>query len=238
LTPPESPPENGGMKNFPAASLVMAALALAAAAPAQAQVRGPQLGDARIEAFIRDAGHLEAVRGAIAAFEPTALQARCKDIRVVRSRNWMQLEAPVFDPGVKAPKSAAWQETWEVSACGAPAFRSVGFVARPGQGITPLPMFPGQSLADLKLQVAAGQEALDVVAPAALPCSAANRPSPIQVINSIVTERANEMRGIWSERWTVAGCNKTAEIDVDFAPNPQGQQTFRFKNRVGPTPSR
>lgn len=221
------------MKNIAAAALAIAGLALLTAAPARAQARGPQLGDARIETFIRDTGHLEAVRAAIAAFEPTALQAKCKDIRVVRSRNWMQLEAPVFDPGVKAPKSAAWQETWEVAACGVAALRSVGFVARPGQGVTPLPMFPGQSLADLKLQVAAGQEALDVVAPAALPCPAANRPSPIQVINSIVTERANELRGIWSERWTVAGCNKTAEIDVDFAPNPQGQQTFRFRNRPG-----
>jgi hypothetical protein len=199
---------------------------LASTLPAAAQQR-PSAEVQRLGEFIRSPEHLAQVKAAIAAFEPTALAARCADVRPAKGRAWQPVEEPVFDPGAKAPKNGAWQETWEVTACGQPGIRSVGFVARPGQGVVPLPMFPGESLANLRLQHDAGQLALSGTAPGALQCD-----SRIQIVSSAVTDRADHARGRWSERWTVAGCDRTAEIEVDFRPGPQGQPSFEFRKRT------
>lgn len=195
-----------------------------AALPAAAQQR-PTAEVQRLEEFIRSPEHLAQVRAAITAFEPAALAARCADIRPTRGRAWQPVEDPVFDAGAKVPKTAAWQETWEVTACGQPGVRSLGFVIRPGQGVVPLPMFPGKSLATLRLQHDAGQLALTTSASAALQCN-----SRMQIIASAVTNRTDHARGRWSERWTVAGCDRTAEIDVHFAPDPQGRPSYQFRN--------
>jgi len=200
-------------------------LGLILSMPAAAQPR-PSAEVQRLGEFIRSAEHLGQVGAAIKAFEPAALAARCAEVRPTRGQGWRPVEEPVFDPGAKAPKSAAWQETWEVSVCGQPGVRSLGFVARPGQGVVPLPMFPGESLADLKLQHDAGQIALTSTATAALQCD-----TRVQVIASAVTNRTDIARGRWSERWTVAGCNRVADIDVDFSPGPQGQPKFEFRVR-------
>jgi hypothetical protein len=207
--------------------LLIAGLAVLAAVPAAAQQPRASAEVQRLGEFIRSAEHLGQVGAAIKAFEPTALAARCAEVRPTRGKGWKPVEEPVFDPGTKAPKTAAWQETWEVTVCGQPAVRSLGFVARPGQGVVPLPMFPGESLADLRLQHDAGQLALTGTAPGALQCN-----SQIQIIASAVTNRADLARGRWSERWTVAGCDRTADIDVDFSPGPQGQPHFAFKTRT------
>lgn len=196
------------------------------ALPAAAQQPRPSAEVNRLGEFIRSAEHLAQVGAAIKAFEPAALAARCADVRPLKGRAWKPVEEPVFDPGAKAPKNAAWQETWEVSACGQPGIRSLGFVARPGQGIVPLPMFPGESLADLRLQHDAGEIALTGSAPAALQCN-----SQMQIVASAVTNSAGAAGGRWSERWTVAGCGRTADIDVDFSPGPQGRPQYQFRNR-------
>lgn len=210
-------------------SIAIAAAAVLASGVAFAQQSRPSPEVQRLGEFIRSPEHLQAVKTAISVFEPTALAAACKDVRPVQGRSWRPVEEPQFDPGAKEPKNAAWQETWDVSACGKPAVRSLGFVARPGQGVVPLPMFPGESLADLRLQHDAGQLALSDAAPAALKCDERGR---IQVINSAVTNRTNQSRGQWSERWTVAGCGRTADIDVDFRPDPQGRLMYEFRNQT------
>jgi hypothetical protein len=202
------------------AGVLLTALALPAAAQQRPSAEVQRLGE-----FIRSPEHLAQTGAAIAAFEPAALAARCADIRPTRGRAWQPLEEPVFDPEAKAPKTAEWQETWEVMACGQPGVRSVGFVIRPGHGIVPLPMFPGESLANRRLQHDAGQLALTTSAPAALQCN-----SRVQVIGSVVTNRADHARSRWSERWTVAGCERTADIDVDFAPDAQGKPSYQFRN--------
>jgi hypothetical protein len=203
---------------------IIGVLALTAL-PAAAQQQQPSASVNRLGEFIRSAEHLGQVGPAIKAFEPAALAARCADVRPTRGRGWRPVEEPVFESGAKAPKTAAWQETWEVSACGQPGVRSVGFVARVGQGIVPLPMFPGESLADMRLQHDAGQLALTSAAPGALQCNAR-----MQVIASAVTDRSELARGRWSERWTVAGCDRVADIDVDFSPGAQGQTQYQFRN--------
>lgn len=210
-------------------SIAIAAAAVLASGAALAQQSRPSPEVQRLGEFIRSPEHLQAVKAAIAVFEPAALAAACKDVRPVQGRAWRPVEEPLFDAGAKAPKNAAWQETWEVTACGKTAVRNVGFVARPGQGVVPLPMFPGESLADLRLQHDAGQLALTDAAPAALKCEERGR---IQVINSAVTNRANQARGQWSERWTVAGCGRTADIDVDFRPDAQGRLMYEFRNQA------
>jgi hypothetical protein len=210
-------------------ALAAAVLVVLAAGAALAQQSRPSPEVQRLGEFIRSPEHLQAVRAAIAAFEPVALAAVCKDVRPTKGRDWKPVEEPVFDPGAKVPKNAAWQETWEVTACGKPGVRSLGFVARPGQGIVPLPMFPGESLADLNLQHDAGQLALTDAAPAALKCEERSR---IQVINSAVTRRPNQTGNRWSERWTVAGCGRTADIHVDFRPDPQGRLIYEFRNQA------
>jgi len=212
------------MTYLPAAAL-LAALA-AGSAVGQQPPNSPNV--QRLREFIGTPEHLQAVRAAISAFEPTALAAACKDVRPTKGRAWQPVEEPVFDPGAKTPKNAAWQETWEVNACGKSGVRSVGFVARHGQGIVPLPMFPGESLADLKLQHDAGQLALTDAAPAALRCEERGR---IQVIDSAVISRPDAARRQWSERWTVAGCGRTADIHVDFRPDPQGGLVYEFRNQ-------
>ncbi len=209
------------------AAVFGAALVLLIGTGARAQGSGSQADIQRLGEYIRSADHLHAVAAAIAAFEPAALAASCKDVKPVKGRSWQPVEAPVFEMFAKVPKSAAWQETWEVSACGQPAIRSLGFVARPGQGIVPLPMFPGVSLATLKIQQDAGQMALDTVATGALPCSEGD----VQVINSAVTNREHFAQGVWSERWTVAGCGKTVDIDVVFSPGADGQPSYAFHAR-------
>lgn len=206
----------------PLAALALAALPAAAQQPQQRPTAEVQ----RLGEFLRTPEHLAQLGAAIRAFEPTAHPTRCADVRPTKGRAWQPLEEPVFDPGAKAPKTATWQETWEVAACGQPGLRSVGFVARPGQGVVPLPMFPGESLANLRLQHDAGQLALTSAAPGALQqCN-----SRMQIIGSTVTNRVDHARGRWSERWTVAGCDRIAEIDVDFSPDQQGKPTYQFRN--------
>lgn len=196
-----------------------------ASQPPSNQPRATPADIQRLGEFILTPGHLTAVAAAITAFEPTALAASCKDVKPVKGRSWQPIEDPVFERFSKAPTNALWQESWEVNVCGTPGVRNLGFVARPGQGVVPLPMFPGDSLADLTLQVAAGQMALDTVAPGTLGCGEGK----IQVINSTVTNRATFARGQWSERWAVAGCGRTADIDVDFTPGPNGQPNYGFR---------
>lgn len=182
----------------------------------------------RLAAYIKSPAHLEAVAAAIRAFEPTVLAAACKDVRPVRGVSWKPVEEPVFDTYAEAPKNAAWQETWDVSACGKAGLRNLGFVARPGQGVVPLPMFPGHSLADLKLQEAAGQMALDTVAPGALGC----KQGQIQVIDSEILDRTELARDRWNERWIAAGCGHVVPIDVFFSPGSDGRPQFGFRAGV------
>ena len=195
-------------------------------AAAQQQLQRPSADVQKLGEFIRSREHLAQVGAAITAFEPAPLAARCADVKPVRGRAWLPLEEPTFDSGARAPKNAEWQETWEVTVCGQPGVRSVGFRARPGQGIVPLPMFPGESLANLRLQLDAGQLALTNFASAALRCN-----SRMQIIGSAVTNSTDQARGSWTERWTVAGCDRTADIDVRFSPGPTGQTTYEFRNR-------
>jgi len=194
--------------------------------PAAAQQQRNSAEVQKLGEFVRSREHLAQVGAAITAFEPAALAARCADVKPVRGRAWQPLEEPVFAPGARAPKLAEWQETWEVTACGQPGVRSVGFRAREGQGIVPLPMFPGESLATLRLQLDAGQLALTNFASSALRCD-----SRMQVIGSVVTNRGEQAQGRWSERWTVAGCDRVADIDVRFSPGPSGQTTYEFRTR-------
>ena len=208
---------------------VLVALALVALA-AEARAQGApnataQAAVQRLGEYIRTPDHLKMVGAAIATFEPTALQAACKDVKPVRGRSWQPVEEPVFEGAAAAPTSALWQESWDVSVCGRPEVRNVGFVARPGQGVVPLPMFPGTSLADLKLQEEAGQMALNTVAPGALNCPQGSN----QVIASSVINRTEFARGKWSERWTVAGCAHSVDIDVDFLPGPGGKPVYGFR---------
>jgi hypothetical protein len=207
----------------------VALVALLAAFPVTAQTQNNPAPNSvvRLGEFIRTPAHLTALRAAITAFEPNALLAVCRDLKPVRGRSWKPLEEPVFEGASHAPRTAAWQEVWEVDACGKTGVRSVGFVARPNQGVVPLPMFPGESLADLKLQVDAGQTALSISAPAALRCTDRDT---IQVSNSAVVNRAALNTGRWTERWTVAGCGRTADIEVEFSPGPQGRPVYEFRN--------
>ena len=179
----------------------------------------------RLAEYIKSPAHLQAVAAAISAFEPDALAARCKDVKPVKGRSWKPVEDPVFEPFAVVPKSAAWQESWEVSACGKPAVRNVGFVARAGEGVTPLPMFPGDSLADLKLQQEAGQIALDTVAPGALKCQEGH----IQVVDSMVTDGAQAAQNRWTEQWIAAGCGRLVPIYVRFSPGANGRPAFDFQ---------
>ena len=179
----------------------------------------------RLAEYIKSPAHLEAVAAAISAFEPDALAATCKTVKPVKGRSWKPVEDPVFEMYAVAPKTAAWQESWDVSACGKTGIRNLGFVARPGQGVTPLPMFPGESLADLKLQEEAGQIALDTVAPGALKC----REGHIQVIDSMVTDRAQAAQNSWTEQWIAAGCGHIVPIFVRFSPGQNGRPAFDFQ---------
>ncbi|MBV8535923.1 MAG: hypothetical protein JO128_10045 [Alphaproteobacteria bacterium] len=179
----------------------------------------------RLAEYIKSPAHLEAVAAAISAFEPDALAATCKTVKPVKGRSWKPVEDPVWEMYAVAPKTAAWQESWEVSACGKPGVRNIGFVARPGQGVTPLPMFPGESLADLKLQEEAGQIALDTVAPGALKCQEGH----IQVIDSMVTDGTQAAQNRWTEQWIAAGCGHIVPIFVRFSPGQNGKPAFDFQ---------
>lgn len=203
-------------------------LTLVASAAAYGQAPPAHSTDAdmkRLAEYIKSPVHLEAVAAAISAFEPTALAATCKTVKPLKGRSWKPIEDPVFEMYAVAPKTAAWQESWDVSACGKPGVRNLGFVARPGQGVTPLPMFPGESLADLKLQEQAGQIALDTVAPGALKCQEGH----IQVIDSMVTDRAQVAQNQWTEQWIAAGCGHIVPIFVRFSPGQNGQPAFDFQ---------
>lgn len=209
---------------------LLAGLAIAllggAMAFAQAPASKPTAADVqRLGEYIKSPDHLQAVAAAIAAFEPDALAAVCKAVKPVKGRSWKPVEDPAFDASGAAPTSAAWQESWDVSACGKPGVRNIGFVARPGQGVTPLPMFPGESLADLKLQQQAGQIALDTVAPGALDCAEGH----IQVIDSMVTDGAAAAQNRWTEQWIAAGCGRIVPIYVRFSPGQNGQPAFDFQ---------
>jgi len=204
-----------------------AVLAILLACPAVAQPR-QSAEMQRLNEFIRSPGHLEQVRAALQTFEPTALLATCATVKPTKGVRWQPLQEPTFDmSGLSAPKTALWQETWEVDTCGRPGLRSVSFEARAGQGILPRPMFPGESFANAIDQIDAGTAVLSDVAPGALQCEERGR---IQVINSTVTNRGDAARMRWSERWTVAGCNRRAEIDVDFTRSPTGRTSFEFRS--------
>lgn len=222
---PAPPPAARPPAATPPAATPPAARPPAARQPAATQ---PSANVQRLREFIGSTEHLQAVRAALTAFEPAALAAACKDVRPTKGRAWLPLEEPVFNAGAGPPRTALWQETWEVSACGKPGLRSLGFRARPDEGIVPIPMFPGESRATLLQQLDAGQLALTDAAPAALNCEERGR---IQVIGSAVTRAPGQAGGPWSERWTVAGCGRTAAVDVDFRADPQGRLVYEFRGQ-------
>ncbi len=208
-----------------ALGLALALVAASAFGQAPSTGGGSSADFERLARYIKSPVHLQAVAAAISAFEPDALAATCKTVKPVKGRSWKPVEDPVFEMYAVAPKTAAWQESWDVSACGKSGVRNLGFVARPGQGVTPLPMFPGESLADLKLQEQAGQIALDTVAPGALKCQEGH----IQVIDSMVTDRAEVAQNRWTEQWIAAGCGHIVPIFVRFSPGQNGQPAFDFQ---------
>jgi hypothetical protein len=127
--------------------------------------------------------------------------------------------APAFEmtaafPFQVEPTDVIWVERYNV-ACKKPLRRSLLVFLKDGE-ITAVPITPGSTLADPRLQVDARTFATAGALTQSTDCDEAI------VVDSEVTTAPPQGGGPWKERWYVNACGKVKAVDVRFTPSAGG----------------
>lgn len=117
-------------------------------------------------------------------------------------------------PMNRDPAKMSWIERYTVD-CGQKVRRAL-FWFREGQNAKATPMAPGESIADVPLQV----DAIGV-SKATAAQAAPNDCKEMRLIDTAVTEQPSDGPK-WKERWTYQACGAVVPVDIDFTPAPDG----------------
>jgi hypothetical protein len=128
--------------------------------------------------------------------------------------------APAFEmtaafPFQVEPTDVIWVERYNV-ACKKPLHRSLLVFLKDGE-ITAVPITPGATLADPRLQV----DARTFAASAAV-TQASKECDEAMVVDTEVTKQPPQGGGPWKERWYVNACGEVKAVDVRFTPSAGG----------------
>jgi hypothetical protein len=130
------------------------------------------------------------------------------------------------------PTAGAWKQAFPVSGCGNDTVLNFYFAGREGEKISTIVGAPGATIADLVLQRDAQRYALIGAGRLAKDCE------KFDVVNTrfeayglkdpetVDPGRDDPLRPWW-ETWTVAGCGRTFDVQLDFAPDKTGTQIIQ-----------
>lgn len=183
----------------------------------------------QLKKFVASDFHKGLIDGALASIPPAMFQ-RCPALK----SDGMDVSVlePISYGGNGRPNAGAWKEAIPVTGCGADAVLNIYFQAGKGGKVKTIVGFPGSTHADLVLQGDAQTYAIVGAGIVDKDCK-----------SFIVKDTRFEAFGLadppkpdpgpddsmrpWWETWTVEGCNRTFEIQIDFAPDATGTQIIQ-----------
>ena len=199
-------------------SLVLPAL-LAVPMTASAQT----VDQMKFKRFVDSPLHTELLARAITAI-PKTIFSRCPALKSSPSKLALAQSVEFGPDGV--PNLGAWWEHLSVSGCGNDTVLNVFFVVAPDKTrINTIVAFPGTTRASIALQKDALQFAL-LALEAKETCSRAHIRNTrfgafgLKVPAEDVAE--NAVSKPWWEVWTLAGCDKTFDVLMQFVPDATG----------------
>ncbi|WP_417520073.1 hypothetical protein [Minwuia sp.] len=180
--------------------------------------------------YVTSTAYLNEVGQQIARLEKRFAPGCTGTLRGMKRMELRLIEQPSFIPGLPIPQGGQWQEQMEIDRCGKPVLHNVLVTATAGSSPYMTVLLPGTSKANGRLQVDASSAVFAVAgARAGEGCTDGAR--------HIVDARFQRYLGrsaslpprdrLWREIWTVAVCDRTIRVQVDFAPDGAGSFTHQ-----------
>jgi hypothetical protein len=116
------------------------------------------------------------------------------------------------------PLSGMWMERVIASGCGRDVLLNVAWIISNGR-ISDGSMAPGATRADPLLQTDAARIVVPIAQAKVPPCVGSHS----FIYDTVVDPAASgAMPGGWTERWTIASCNKYVTVPISFTPDGKG----------------
>lgn len=201
---------------------LVAALALAAAAPAAAQATRENAD--RFLRFIGSATYSTlVVKKALDTDEQ--MLPPCREKREPVARRLAAItQQPEFSGVREVPIAGAWVERVSIRRCGQVVEHNVFAFASRVRGLHVVAGFPGETRTDLDLQAAVGKAVAERARREAPGCR------QIEIVATALVERPASPQSPWAERWSVWRCGQVAAYVVRFAPKAGGGATYAIGN--------
>ncbi len=191
-----------------------------------ADCRAQTTGVEQLQKFIGSDFHKELIGKALSAIPPAVFQ-RCPALEANGSQ--VTILRPVsFGKGGR-PKAGAWREAFPVAGCGNDTVLNVFFEAGKDEKINTLVGAPGTTHADPVLQRDAQLYAFVGAGALARNCEKFDvKDTRFEAFGLSDPPTADPGAGDplrpWWETWTVTGCDRTFDVQLDFAPDQTGTQ--------------
>ncbi|HYD98642.1 MAG TPA: hypothetical protein VEH84_04615 [Alphaproteobacteria bacterium] len=181
--------------------------------------------------YIGSAYHTAVLKGLVASQERSLAPACKNPVLKARLGQW-PLRPVAFSADSAHPTAGVWQERLRVDRCGRLVLHNYLFEARPGLPPSALPLAPGRSQADARLQ-------RDLM-PALATAAAKNRPpcDDVRVTDTLLDAvsvppegdaAGRLLRGAWRESWSLDRCGAPLTLTVDFTADGSGRIAFDIR---------
>jgi hypothetical protein len=204
-------------------------LEAAALAPAE-QLQGLVAEDRE---FLNSATYLQFLMAKFLQLEPVARKGSCADLQPMRrdlivlvdhllvnrrpdGKTRLERTEEFASSTYSNKYVGAWGETWRFSACGQTVRRGVVVLKTVGGDLEAIPLVPGTTLTDLRLQI----DTLKIALPAFTVAGCQERNFTIMDVQVLDAAKIAEHQ--WSERWTLQRCGQQVSRQIDFAPGAPG----------------
>jgi len=193
-------------------ALLLANLAIAAA-PAMAQTQ--QDADRFIK-LLQSYDYEKLIGGKVLETDQQ-MSPPCEAERKIESRQLVTItEAPQFIATREVPVAGRWLERVTVSRCSRTVRHNVFLFASKVRGLHAVVGFPGESRADVDLQLQIGKQ---VMAAARRTNQACKR---LDIIETVQRDKTTPAGRPWTEIWTSWVCGTLVHAEVRFTPKPGG----------------
>lgn len=192
------------------------AIALFACGAAHAQVTPNQQDADRFIKLLQSYDYEKLIGGKV--FETDQqMSPPCEAERKIESRQLVTItEAPQFIATREVPVAGRWLERVTVSRCGRTVRHNVFLFASKVRGLHAVVGFPGESRADVDLQLQIGKQ---VMANARRTNQGCKR---LDIIETVQRDKNTPAARPWTEIWTTWVCGTLVHAEVRFTPKPGG----------------
>ena len=195
--------------------LVFAAIAALFAAAAPAAAQSQQDADRFIK-LLQSYDYEKLIGGKVLETDQQ-MSPPCQGERKIESRQLVTItEAPQFVATREVPVAGRWLERVTVSRCGRAVRHNVFLFASKVRGLHAVVGFPGESRADVDLQLQIGKQ---VMATARRTNQACKR---LDIVDTVQRDKNTPSGQPWTEIWTSWVCGTLVHAEVRFTPKPGG----------------